>query len=243
MKTKFGNEGGCFTNFKEEKMIKLGNENGFSFLEITIALGIIMILVSALVPVFSTQLDNAKIARAKDDVQLIAAAMGEFNANTGTWPIWQDGTKTATDDSKYDYLVSADGNMPSMADGNITTDARDTLDHQLIYNEPGGDSSKAYPDSLDNTSAPWRGPYLHGTNGNNNESGVTAASKDPWGNKYVVNVWALAPGKSDGSTANHYVVVVVSAGPNGKIDTPITKGNSMKLRSFKAMGDDIVCVI
>lgn len=223
---------------------KLGNEAGFSFLEIVIALGIIMILVSALVPVVSTQLDNAKIARAKDDVQLIAAAIGQFNADTDEWPIWKAGNACTNGDSFYNYLVSADGQLPNNINLGSLGSGYDTIEDQLVYNMPGGATSSAYPDEAGDTTAPWRGPYLHGPNGGNNQGNLRAAvSKDPWGNKYVANVWALAPANDDGSTANHYVAVVLSAGPNEKIDTPITTKADMKLRDFQAKGDDIVCVI
>ncbi len=220
-------------------MRRLGNEGGFSFLEVVLSLGIIMILVSALVPLASTQLKDAKIARAKDDVALIASAISQFNADTGEWPIWKKGTTCTNGSGHYSYLVSKDGEMP----GGITLRNNDTIDDQLVYNMPGGTISNAYPDEASNSTTAWRGPYIHGPNSGNNKGGRAAVSKDPWGNKYVVNVWALAPSNDDGSTGKHYVAVVISAGPNEKIDTPITKGTDTELRNFKVKGDDIACVI
>ena len=52
---------------------------------------------------------------------------------------------------------------------------------------------------------------------------------DPWGNRYAVNIKALADGTS--------CVVVVSAGPNGQIETPFAGA------AITAGGDDVVALM
>ena len=202
-------------------MKRLGNEGGFSFLEIVIALGIIMILVSALVPAISSKLDDAKIARAKDDVQLIAASMATFYNNVGVWPMYQDGTNATTSSSNtFDILKSSDGVDP---DVNATVTGwsslksdNDTLEDQLVSNTPNVNGN-AYPG--------WRGPYQ-------------SVSADPWGHRFIVNVGRLNDEHgADGLSSK--VVVVLSAGPNGTVET---KGD-VTANSFSIGGDDIGCVV
>ena len=192
---------------------RLGNQGGFSFLEIVIALGIIMILVAALVPTVSSKLEDAKIARARDDVQLIAASIASFYNNVGVWPMYDDGTDT-TSNHELKYLKSSDGDDPDTScgsDWHLTSD-NDTLENQLVYNQPNG-QNKPYPD--------WRGPYQN-------------VSEDPWGKKYIVNVEHLLTTGTDKK-----VVVVISAGPDGELDT----GNNEAPEDFSVEDDDIACVI
>jgi len=228
---------------------KLGNEKGFSFLEVTIALGVILILIAALVPVVSTQLDNAKIARAKGDVQLIAAGICQFNADTGEWPIWDKGTECGRDDGYNPILKSRDGQDPRIGfdtDWNLTSDY-DWLEEQLVYNTPNGSSNNHYPGPDENSTTAWRGPYLHAPNANSNlyiaGSSLSVISKDPWGNRYLVNVKFLHPyyqsGDNVGDGNNHKVAYILSAGPDEEIDTKFDQ----KLQAFQVGDDDIVCVI
>ena len=228
---------------------RLGNEKGFSFLEIVIALGVIMILVAALVPVVSTQLDNAKIARTKDDVALIASAICQFNADTGEWPMWDKGTECGRDKGYNPILKSRDGEDPKIGSSGWTllTSDYDWLEEQLVYNTPNGSADNHYPGPNEESTTAWRGPYLHGPNANSNQlvAGETLSviSKDPWGNKYLVNTEFLHPyyQSSEGVSAgnNHKVAYVLSAGPDEEIDTTYNQN----LQAFQVGGDDIVCVI
>jgi type II secretory pathway pseudopilin PulG len=64
----------------------------------------------------------------------------------------------------------------------------------------------------------WRGPYMEGL------------SPDPWGARYAANVgFLIKPGG--------HAVLVISAGPNGILETPIA---TVGLRTG---GDDIVAVV
>jgi hypothetical protein len=77
----------------------------------------------------------------------------------------------------------------------------DTLDNHLLTNTPGGAAGAAYPTT---GSARWRGPYAAGS-----------LPLDPWGRPYLVTVIA---GYSTHAT-NYKRLVVLSAGPDGDIDT------------------------
>jgi len=194
------------------------DEGGFSFLEIVVVLAIIFILVAALVPVFASRLEQARIGRAKDDVQVIAVAMGKFYMDTAAFPVWKDGSNIGAPDCqpKYEALASADGEYPAgLGDQGWSITKVDTFENQLILNAPN------YPDIGANC---WRGPYLGLNKGQR-------MNRDPWGNKYLANV--------RGFTVHDVVVMVISAGPDEKIET---KAHS-NYKSFQIGGDDIVCVI
>jgi len=193
-------------------------EEGFSFLEIIIALAIISILAAALIPVIASKLEQARIGRAKDDVQVIAVAIGKFYIDTSLFPVWEDaaGIGSPGDHPDYDVLASADGEYSAgMSVRGWSATRVDTLENQLVFNKPG------YPD---NGTDCWRGPYLSINKGKR-------LNKDPWGNRYLVNVKGLYTLKT--------TVMVISAGPNELIETDACRD----YRHFRVGGDDIVCVI
>ena len=194
------------------------DKRGFSFLEIIICLAVISILVSALVPVVASKLEDARIGRARDDVQMIAIAIGKFYIDTSLFPVWEDGSSIGAPGCHpdYDVLASADGEYPAgmSARGWSTTEV-DTLEDQLVLNKPG------YHDTGTNC---WRGPYLSINRGKR-------LNKDPWGNRYLVNVKGLYIPKT--------AVMVISAGPNELIETNATQC----YKDFRIGGDDIVCTI
>jgi len=111
----------------------------------------------------------------------------------------------------YDVLYSDDGDHATVASGKTfnTSTNGDTLEDQLITNGPGYSTSGKRK---------WRGPYLESINA------------DPWGNKYYVNVKYLKPGHSG------YAVFVLSAGPDGEIDTD----DEQTVTEFSVGDDDIV---
>lgn len=90
-------------------------------------------------------------------------------------------------------------------------DFADRLENQLNSNIP------AYPTTGEFA---WRGPY------------ISSLGADPWGNSYVVNSSGLIPSSTK-------AVWVISAGPNGIIDTSLSQERGIAVLS----GDDIGCRI
>ncbi len=62
----------------------------------------------------------------------------------------------------------------------------------------------------------WKGPYL------------PATTADPWGNSYIAGASGF---RNEGTS----IVLILSAGPNGQIDTPNF--------SYQALGDDVGTVV
>lgn len=56
-------------------------EKGFSLIELMIVVGIIAILIGAALPLFTQMTDEAKIAKAKQDIDLLVNAISRFNSN------------------------------------------------------------------------------------------------------------------------------------------------------------------
>jgi len=235
------------------------NQKGFTFLELVIVLTVIVFLMGTIALVGLPLIEKAKVWTARHDVKAIATAIYAFRGDVKEWPIWKDGALCVPESGgdlatrAYAVLKSADGSMPAVDEANATYaewgDANsDTLENQFVWGTPGGDVSKKYLDKAGNTSSPFRGPYL-----SNNfffpGAGVPAAtflSKDPWGNKYLVNVKFLWPFHLSHGTPNREVVFVISAGPNEMLETDfsqdlLTGGPSGE--KFTVRGDDIVYVI
>jgi hypothetical protein len=107
-----------------------------------------------------------------------------------------------------DLLVSP-GNVPTVASANTwTTGTTDTINNQLISNTPG------YTMKTATSAFGWNGPYL---------SSVIGA--DSWNNRYAINIGLIdtTQGTQTGAGATKSAVWVISAGPNGQIETTYTQ--------------------
>ena len=59
---------------------------------------------------------------------------------------------------------------------------------------------------------------------------------DPWGHEFLVNIDALRSVHPDPSRAESLALFVISAGPDGVIETPFLQGRS----TARAYGDDVI---
>lgn len=230
-----------------DKMARL-KENGFTLIEIIVVLGIVAVLTAILLPIVTSYLNDAKVARAAKDATSIATAILKFEGDVGEWPRWVDGTKTKDTDARFIVLYTKDGKAveatvdgtkwnkgandddnPIYAGGSTpgtgtpSNGDGDILDHHLSENAPGGttDVAKKYKK--------WEGSYL------------SVPKADPWGNKYYVNVQFLAGQAGDavsGDKGRH--AFVLSAGPDGVINTAFDQASDSIL---VVDGDDIVIEI
>lgn len=218
-------------------------ERGFTLMEIIIVLAVVAALAAALAPMAFRYMDDAKKTQAQNDANQIAQAVSKFFQDTGL-PPYKNNTDPITPNftpkvpakqaGDYDCLYGAAGNAPTSATdsggtwtgggGGVACQAasttRDVLANHLISNTPGGSSSKAYVTTGKNA---WRGPYL------------PSIPADPWGNAYLVNI-----GKADPALSTKKAVWVISAGPNGQIETTSDTAAS---GTVTAGGDDIIARI
>jgi general secretion pathway protein G len=186
-------------------MKRFGRQEGFTLVEIIVVIAVIAILAAIMTPSIIKNIDDSKIARAKNDVQVLGAAIADFYKDTGKWPSDDD---PSSGSSNYLYVLeTSDGNTPGHSGtdtgGWVTWGAtrRDTFENQLILNDPKG-GGNPYPTSGEFR---WKGPYIN------------EIKSDPWGNKYYCNVIGLWKN----GTGGYQATFVLSAGPDGVINTDV----------------------
>jgi prepilin-type N-terminal cleavage/methylation domain-containing protein len=195
---------------------------GFTLIELTVVLAVIVTLALILTPSITNFISDARVARTRTDTQTVASSIVQFYKDNGFFPQWSHavagGPGSAGD--RVDLLISA-GNTPLVAAANTwTTGTTGALVGQLMSNTPGY--------TLKNATAPfgWNGPYLSSTIG-----------ADAWNNRYAVNVGLIDPtaGTQTAGGATKSAVWVISAGPNGHLETAYSQPVTTALVS----GDDI----
>ena len=195
---------------------------GFTLIELTVALAVIVTLALILTPSITNFINDARVSRARNDTQTIAGAVIQFYKDNGFFPQWtaavSGGPGTAA--NKVDLLIGP-GNVPTVTAANLwTTGTTDTLAHQLLSNTP------VYAAKTATSQFGWNGPYL--------SSDIGA---DAWNNRYAVNIGLIDTNQgiqtSGGATKS--AVWVISAGPNGQLETSYTQA----VTSAVVSGDDI----
>jgi prepilin-type N-terminal cleavage/methylation domain-containing protein len=192
------------TSLKEGGVMKRRAEQGFTLVEVMVVAAIIAVLAGILVPMIFNQIDEARISRANADCKTIMSSMMVFYKHTGKWPC------TDPDNNAGPVtLMHSKGNIP--ADGPDVAGLGPVWDRTVpvhmtffLRDNPNVGGVTDYNN--------WKGPYM------------TAFDADPWGNAYIINTDGLVPDSGK-------MVYVLSAGPNGVIETP-ANANSL-------VGDDI----
>jgi type II secretory pathway pseudopilin PulG len=198
---------------------RLRDEEGVTLIEAATVVATAALLASILAPSAALYIDQARQARARQDIQTIADAINEFITDNAEHQFLQDASNggspeippTRDDANRVDLLVS-DGDVPTLATA-VATDTLwtlavnglevDTLSNHLAENAPGDDSDQRYRNPGDITI-----PFVGGNNidfARSESSGFNApyawrgaylrspVNPDPWGNRYAVNVAFLDP--------------------------------------------------
>lgn len=168
-------------------------EQGFTLIEVVVVVAVIAILAAILTPYITKYIDDSKVAKAKNETQVIGATVVNAYKDLGRWPNRQNAT------TDYTLLYTGTGAPPAAlfgaAAGWVRT-RQDTVNNHLVTN------SRGYPATGD---LRWAGPY------------ATTLPLDPWGRAYVVNAANFAT-----STSPPTPVWVLSAGANGVIETTVS---------------------
>ena len=164
-------------------------EKGFTLIEVVVVVAVIAILAAILTPYITKYIDDSKIAKAKNETQVIAAAVVNGMKDLGRWP----NRRIATADYPALYTGTAPPATFFVGVGWPAPGANNwnLLDTHLVTNGHG------YPAPPGDTA--WKGPY------------ATSFPVDPWARSYVIN--------SANFQSPPNPVWVLSAGPNGVVDT------------------------
>jgi len=189
-----------------------------TLVEATVILAVVSTLAAILAPAVNGYVEQARLARARQDVRTITEAIQSFVTDTAESFFLingSDGTDTQppthTDNQRVFLLVS-DGDIPTLATAvsgetfwTLAVDGAtiDTLSNHLVENKPTEVAGNRYRNPSD---------IVVGSPGGNNidfartpSSGFNAphawrgpyltspVNPDPWGNRYAVNVAFLRP--------------------------------------------------
>jgi prepilin-type N-terminal cleavage/methylation domain-containing protein len=168
------------------------NQAGFTLIEVVVVVAVIAILAAVLTPYITKYIDDSKIAKARNEAQVIGGALTNFYKDVGQWPSRNPVTGAVT------TVLYTGGAIPTsyatfvagVGSGAGWNGAAGNLDNNLLIN---GASGSMYPPGGD---LQWKGPYIS-----------VALPLDPWGRPYLTNVAAAGP------------IWVISAGPNQMINT------------------------
>lgn len=193
--------------------------HGFSLVEFALVVAAAAILTSVLTPVVLAVTDQTARFRAERDAARLRDALAQLLTDTGALRV-----RTGGHQGQLVYLLVSGGVTPVLGGGDAAwtrplsaNGVVDLLERHLIANAPAGDPRNAWAVPKAPRSAGWRGAYLAGP-----------IEADPWGNRYAVNV---------GFFGTHSDVVVLSAGPNGAVDSPYGQSG------FRPLVDDIALVV
>ncbi len=212
-------------------MFRIRRNAGFTLFEVIIAVALVAIMAIAIAPPLIKNLNEGKVARAQSDAQVIGNAVAAFYKDVGDWPLQYDA------DTAYDLarlagnadMGGGNNGLPSGVDGASngwrSRGLAGTLDNLLIRNSDGSGNTPLYtPSSSPHVRPGWNGPYLD------------RVPLDPWGRPFVVNVYYA---RNDVATAPQHNVMVISAGPDGRFQTPFADAQTNE----QVSGDDIGYVI
>jgi len=150
-------------------------KKGFTLIEMVVVLSVVAILAAILTPTIVKNIKDAKITRARNEVQVIGGALASFYKDLGSWPFIP---------SSLEVLYGPSGSTASTGSWQATATSTDNFVNHLISN------TAAYTAcTFDGQERCWDGPYL----------GEIKA--DPWGNYYEVNIgntggsiWVMSAG-------------------------------------------------
>lgn len=237
-------------------------EAGMSLVEATIILMTLSVLTAVLAPSINDYVQDARDVKAKEDVEALGTSVMREFRDVGTGCLKKIGSGACTMTNRADLLYS-DGSNPTVDTGSgkaVDFTPAGSVTHDATLNWLGATNAITVTDTFKNQlvvnnaqySAPtfgtagsatgWRGAYL-----------TAPIGPDPWGHNYQANTVFLGvayafgvTGNADGGTGEGQAyggwskdVMVISAGRNGTIETPIANADG----ASAVGGDDVVYVV
>jgi hypothetical protein len=244
------------------------SNRGLSLVEVTIMLLVLMLLTGVLAPSITDFVNDARWVKVKEDCEAIGISVARLTRDVGPC-LKFNGTDGCSKANRVDILAS-DGpdvlttdlagsatvpySSSAISPGAINWDndsdvlVGDRMENQFAINAPAYLTPQASGGST--PVGPlfglgWRGAYLSSPIG-----------PDPWGHRYLVNTAFLAAATDAGSSSASAMMAILpsngsnwmnkdvfclSAGPNGRYETPF--GGCQSADGTCREGDDFVYVI
>jgi len=202
------------------------NNKGFTLIEIIVAVALVAILSAAVAPSVLNNISQGRIARAQSDVQAIASGIMRFKSDVGKYPRLSKASHPDTTGEAFAFMASSvaggsttlhfptaisGANWPTTLTNNSVapSSCEDFATHLILGKDRAANlAADSYPRIVapDNPDDPTKTGFRGGL--------LSADAVDPWGNRYLANVRSLGVSGS--------AVWVISAGPNGVIETAVT---------------------
>ena len=193
-----------------------------TLVEATVILAVVSTLAAILAPGINGYIEQARVARAREDVQTIADAIQDFITDNAEHQFLINGSNgtasqppTRGDTNRVNMLVS-DGDIPPYTAALTETFWRmpvggevDTFSNHLIENKPFETATSKYRDGADiavsggGNNIDFARPASAGLNAPYHWRGPYLrgpVGPDPWGNRYAANVIFLDPSPTQAPT-------------------------------------------
>jgi type II secretory pathway pseudopilin PulG len=178
----------------------MSRSRGFTLVEAAVAIGVVAILSGIIIPLVLKNLHDARYARARNDLQVIIAALASQMRDTGSRPqagLGGGGAVTGAGDVTWQSVGNPPVDVAGAALAPLT--AANTFTALFVNTRAAGNMLFGLHADRDYQ---YRGPYL----------GHDMLQKtDPWGNSYVILGYNLNGQRNGGP------IWVVCAGELGKI--------------------------
>jgi len=194
---------------------------GFTLIEAAVAIAVVAILSGIIVPLVVKNLQDSQNARAKNDVQVIAAAIASQLKDTGSRPTASAAGTNGTGVGQVDWHSGSSAGSPPLVGGAAITLTADNTFTNLFTPVATSAPANLLFGTTASTEFSYKGPYL---------ANDVAAKTDPWGTSYLIL------GYSATNSATNGPIWVISAGAD-KTTVAIATG---AVATTWAAGDDIV---
>lgn len=201
--------------------VRARSQGGMTLIEATIILSVVAVLTAILAPSVNGYVEQARQARAREDVQTIGEAIQSFITDTAEHQFLWDGNGTVAkepptrpDTTNRVNLLVSDGDIPTRSSALVALGDSfwlqgvngaevDALSSHLVENAPGDTAGNRYRNpsdilttSVGNQNIDFARVESSGLNAPHSWRGPYLrgpVDPDPWGNRYAVNVAFLDP--------------------------------------------------